>query len=204
MSPMIRCHHDRNILAAAVLGGQLEVIRLILSKTYTDHNDPLTDLKAALLNDRDRDWNTPLHFAYTKHQPEVRKLIRQFAGPELAAKLKTSRNLRAKTPDEMLHLQKVVDTDDEEDYKLHPETTKRAVFSGSIPVGERNRLYEAPDCALVTTKAAFKTLEKDMKSLVDKGGFYYEVFDMIETVNMTFAQRIKQKCCGRSQKEQEI
>jgi len=30
-----------------------------------------------------------------------------------------------------------------------------------------------------------------MKSLVDKGGFYYEVFDMIETVNMTFAQRIK-------------
>jgi hypothetical protein len=39
----------------------------------------------------------------------------------LTARLKNTRNLRAKTPDEMLHLQKIVDTDDEEEYRLISE-----------------------------------------------------------------------------------
>jgi hypothetical protein len=43
----------------------------------------------------------------------------------------------------------------------------------------------------VTTKAGIKTLEKDMTSLVEKGGFYYEVFDMQETVGKTFLQKVK-------------
>jgi len=73
---MIRCHHSRNILAGAVLGGQVEIVRLILSKKYIDSNNQANDLKVILLTDRDYDENTPLHFAYTKHGPEVRRLIR--------------------------------------------------------------------------------------------------------------------------------
>jgi hypothetical protein len=87
---------------------------------------------------------------------------------------------------------------------LYPERIKGEAFTGAITFGERKRLYEAPDYALVTTKAAFKILEKDMASLVDKGGFYYEVFDMQDTVGMSCTQRIKKRCCGRSIKEKEI
>ena len=58
-----------------------------------------------------------------KHQPDLRRLIRQHAGQTLSNKLKHTRNLRAKTPDEMLHLQKINETDDDEDYKLIGEIT---------------------------------------------------------------------------------
>ena len=59
---------------------------------------------------------------------------------------------------------------------------------------ERHRLYESPDYALVTTKAGLKTLEKDMESLVDKGGFYYEVFEMQKTVGFSLMKKMKEKC----------
>ena len=35
-----------------------------------------------------------------------------------------------------------------------------------------------PDLALVVTKRTFSTLQRDLESMVDKGGVYYEVFDM--------------------------
>ena len=79
----------------------------------------------------------------------------------------------------MLHLQKVVDTDEEEQQNLQDETINKSfTYQGNIPISERKRLYEAPDYALVTTKSGIKTLEKDLTSLVEKGGFYYEVFEM--------------------------
>jgi hypothetical protein len=40
------------------------------------------------------------------------------------------------------------------------------------------RLYEAPDIALVVKKTGLQTLMKDLKSLIEVGGFYYEVFDL--------------------------
>ena len=67
---------------------------------------------------------------------------------------------------------------------------------------ERHRLYESPDYALVTTKAGLKTLEKDMESLVDKGGFYYEVFEMQKTVGFSLMKKMKEKCgCRGSLKD---
>ena len=36
LSPMLRCHKKRSIFSGAVLGGQLEVAKLILSKQYID------------------------------------------------------------------------------------------------------------------------------------------------------------------------
>lgn len=104
LSPMIRCHKNRSIFSGAILGGQLEVAKLILSKQYVETENNTRDLKTLMLSDQDLDQNTPLHHAYTKHSPDLRRLIRQYAGQELTNQLKHTRNLRAKTPDEMLHL----------------------------------------------------------------------------------------------------
>ena len=67
LSPMFRCHHNRNILSGAILGGQQEVVKLILSKTYYQKDNITNDLKHLLLTDSDKDKNTPLHFAYARH-----------------------------------------------------------------------------------------------------------------------------------------
>jgi len=71
-------------------------------------------------------------------------------------------------------------------------------YQGNIPISERKRLYEAPDYALVTTKSGIKTLEKDLTSLVERGGFYYEVFEMQDTIAFTVARKIKEKLCCKS------
>jgi hypothetical protein len=42
----------------------------------------------------------------------------------------------------------------------------------------RKRLYKVPDMALVVTKKTLPILERDLESMVNKGGVYYEVFDM--------------------------
>jgi hypothetical protein len=87
------------------------------------------------------------------------------------------RNYRGKTPDEMLHLQKVLDTDEEDGEEFLGPTLEK-VPEGSIPKNLKKRLYKVPDLALVVTKRTFPILQRDLESMVNKGGVYYEVFDM--------------------------
>jgi len=107
--------------------------------------------------------------------------LRFEAGPLLIAKNKEIRNFRGKTPIEMLHLQKVIDTDEEDggDF-LVPVTDKQ--IEGSIPAKEKRRLFKSPDLALVVTKRTFPILQRDLESMINKGGVYYEVFDMANEV----------------------
>jgi hypothetical protein len=49
---------------------------------------------------------------------------------------------------------------------------------GEVPKEMRKRLYKVADIALVVTKATFPILRRDLESMVNKGGVYYEVFDM--------------------------
>ncbi len=78
LSPLFKCHNRRSIIAGAVLGGQLEVVKLILSKNYVSKSSE-DDLKMKLLLDTDLDGNTLLHFAFAKHQPEIRRQLRRYA-----------------------------------------------------------------------------------------------------------------------------
>ncbi len=78
----------------------------------------------------------------------------------------------------MLHLQKQLDTDEEDNSDFTgPIPEKLSV--GGIPKEMKKRLYKVPDMALVVTKRTFPILERDLESLVNKGGVYYEVFDMV-------------------------
>ena len=77
----------------------------------------------------------------------------------------------------MLHLQKTIDTD-EEDGQNFKGTIPEKDFQYSVPAVSKKRLYKMPDLALVVTKRTFSTLQRDLESMVDKGGVYYEVFDM--------------------------
>jgi hypothetical protein len=42
----------------------------------------------------------------------------------------------------------------------------------------RKRLYKVPDMAFVVTEQTQEIFERDLESMVNKGGVYYEVFDM--------------------------
>ena len=99
---------------AAIEGGKPDIVDLILSKEYVDNKHVPSKLKEEYLLVQDDQGNTVMHHAYHRNQPAIRKSLRWDAGPQISAKLKEVRNYRGKTPIEMLHLQKVIDTDEED------------------------------------------------------------------------------------------
>lgn len=82
----------------------------------------------------------------------------------------------------MLHLQKIEDSDDDENVGITIFKGKipRNLDRGMIPEAKlRKRLYKYPDIALIVNRKALHILKSDMESLIDKGGVYYEVFDRL-------------------------
>ena len=78
----------------------------------------------------------------------------------------------------MLHLQKQLDTDEEDNSEFTGPVPEKLPVGG-VPKEMKKRLYKVPDMALVVTKRTFPILERDLESMVNKGGVYYEVFDIV-------------------------
>ena len=106
------------MLFAAVMGGNKEIVQLIVNKNYVDVQNPTNDLKQKLFLSVDQNLgNTPYHWAYSRELKDIRKILRDSAGTELAQRMRKVRNFRGKVPREMLHTQKVLESDSENDGK---------------------------------------------------------------------------------------
>jgi hypothetical protein len=46
---------------------------------------------------------------------------------------------------------------------------------------DRKRFYEAPDFAFIAQSSSIDTIQKELKSLVDLGSCYYEIYKRYET-----------------------
>lgn len=76
MSPFIKCFAGSNIVTAAIIGNQVEVLTLILSYRYKTKDSDDNDKK--LLMTPDDQGNTPLHYAYSFNRPHMRDLLRNY------------------------------------------------------------------------------------------------------------------------------
>lgn len=87
-------------------------------------------------------------------------------------------NFRGEYPSEMIHNTKVDSTDDEE----HECPIKKLegtviVKEHEVPLEYKSRLYQKPDFAFVVQKSSMSNFEKEIRTLVQRGSVYYEVFD---------------------------
>lgn len=78
----------------------------------------------------------------------------------------------------MLHVQKVIDTEDEDSEFLGIPSSDFKEGIGMIPHEKKKRLYAAPDYAMVVTDTSLPILLRDLESFFANGGAYYEFFRM--------------------------
>jgi hypothetical protein len=116
-SPIIKSYRKRNVMSAAILNEQTQVVAY-LSKFYYKGKTPTEDtlLRKAFISTRDEDGNTFLHFMYRVNIPEITTIIRQAGylnvGDEDEALLM---NLRGMLPERERHALKQTLSDEEED-----------------------------------------------------------------------------------------
>ncbi len=51
------------------------------------------------------------------------------------------------------------------------------VLPGRVPMADKQRLYKLPDFAFIILKDSKDLIIKDLSSLIERGGVYYEIFE---------------------------
>jgi hypothetical protein len=75
-SPMMKTYKNRDILSAAIIGQQIDVVKYLVELSYkgkTLSEDAI--LQRKLVNHRDEEQNNFLHFTYEVNNPTINELV---------------------------------------------------------------------------------------------------------------------------------
>ena len=87
-------------------------------------------------------------------------------------------NLFGEIPSEMYHNVKFELTESEDSDEPNIDDIQGYESEpNSVPLFDKKRLYEAPDFAFVVYNSSMKAFLKELDSLIELKGCYYEIFD---------------------------